>query len=95
MNEEDVKKLDEIAKKEHIDRSALISKFLLENVKEYELKQMAELYRKGVISLQEAATQAEVTLFEMMEYVQKENIHPPDQSKEEILDEIERSKKYF
>jgi hypothetical protein len=29
-----------------------------------------------------------------MEYVKKENIHPPDQTKEEILLEIEKSKKY-
>lgn len=95
LDEEAVKKLDEIAEKEHIDRSALIRKFLLQNVKEYEIKRMAELYRKGVISLQEAATQANVNLYEMMEYIHKENIRPPDQSKEEILDEIERSKNNF
>jgi hypothetical protein len=31
----------------------------------------------------------------MMEYIEKENIHPPEQSMEEILSEIEESKKYF
>ncbi|MGQ4873685.1 MAG: UPF0175 family protein [Promethearchaeia archaeon] len=95
LDEKDVKKLEEIAKEESLDRSALIRKFLLQKIKEYEIKRMLTLYQKGIVSLQEAATQANITLYEMMEYVQKENIKPPDQSKEEILAEIEESKKYF
>jgi len=59
-----------------------------------ELKRMAELYRKGIVSLQEAATQAKLSLYEIMEFVDKENIRPPDQTKEEVLTEIEKSKKY-
>ena len=94
IDEDVVKKLEEIAKREKIDRSALIRKFILQMLKEYELKRMAEFYRKGIVSLQEAASQANISLYEIMEYVQKENIHPPDQSKEEILGEIENSKNY-
>lgn len=94
IDDEYVKKLEEIAKRENIDRSALIRKFILQMLKEYELKRMAELYRKGIVSLQEAATQAKLSLYEIMEYVKKENIHPPDQTKEEILLEIEKSKNY-
>ncbi|KKL96216.1 hypothetical protein LCGC14_1846680 [marine sediment metagenome] len=55
---------------------------------------MAELYQKGIVSLQEAATQAKLSLYEIMEYVQKEDIHPPDQTKEEVLIEIEKSKEF-
>jgi len=29
-----------------------------------------------------------------MEYVRKENIHPPDRTKEEILEEIKKSKEF-
>ena len=94
IDDEYVKKLEEIAKRENSDRSALIRKFILQMLKEYELKRMAELYRKGVVSLQEAATQAKLSLYELMEYVKKENIQPPDQTKEEVLTEIEKSKKY-
>ncbi len=94
IDDEYVKKLEEIAKRENIDRSALIRKFILQMLKEYELKRMAELYRKGIVSLQEAATQAKLSLYEIMEYVDKENIRPPDQAKEEVLTEIEKSKKY-
>ena len=93
IDNNDVKKLDEIAKKENIDRSILIRKFILQMLKEYEIKRTTELYRKGIVSLQEAASQANVSLYEIMDYVKRENIHPPDQSREEILSEIDKSKK--
>ncbi len=95
IDDKDAEKLEKIAKKENIDRSALVRKFILQKLKEYEIKQMTDLYKKGIVSLQEAASQANVSLYEIMEYVQRENIHPPDQSKEEIISEIEQSKKYF
>ena len=95
IDDETAEKLEKIAKKENIDRSALVRKFILQKLKEYEIKQMTELYQKGIVSLQEAASQANVSLYEIMEYVQKENIRPPDQAKEEIIAEIEDSKKYF
>ena len=95
IDNEDAEKLKKIAEKENIDRSALVRKFILQKLKEYEIKQMMDLYQKGIVSLQEAASQANVSLYEIMEYVQKENIRPPDQAKEEIIAEIEDSKKYF
>ncbi len=95
IDNEVVKKLEKIAKRENIDRSALVRKFILQKLKEYEIKEMTSLYQKGIVSLQEVASQANVSLYEIMEYVQRENIHPPDQSKEEIIAEINQSKKYF
>ena len=95
IDDETAEKLEKIAEKENIDRSALVRKFILQKLKEYDIEQMTKLYQKGVVSLQEAASQANVSLYEIMEYVQKENIHPPDQTKEEIIAEIEDSKKYF
>ena len=95
IDDETADKLEKIAEKENIDRSALVRKFILQKLKEYEIEQMTKLYQKGVVSLQEAASQANVSLYEIMEYVQKENIRPPDQAKEEIIAEIEDSKKYF
>ena len=95
LNDKDAEKLEKIAEKENINCSALVRKFILKYLKEYEIKQMLEYYKKGIVSLQEAATQTNISLYEIMEYVQKENIHPPDQKKEEIISEIEESKKYF
>ncbi len=95
LDDEDAEKLEKIAKKENIDRSALVRKFILQKLKEYDIKQMVELYQKGIVSMQEAASQADVSLYEIMEYIKRENIHPPDQSKEEIIAEIEDSKNHF
>jgi predicted HTH domain antitoxin len=57
---------------------------------------VGEYYRKGVMSLQEAATAANVSIYDMMKHVQKEGIRPPVQSvaeiDAEIHDSIERSK---
>ena len=95
LDDEDAEKLEKIAIKENIDRSALVRKFILQKIKEYDVKQMVELYQKGIVSLQEAASQAKVSLYEIMEYIKRENIHPPDQLKEEIIAEIEDSKNHF
>ena len=95
IDDDDAEKLEKIAKKENIDRSALVRKFILQKIKEYDVKQMMKLYQKGIVSLQEAASQANVSIYEIMEYIQRENIHPPDQSKEDIIAEIENSKNHF
>ena len=89
LDNNEVKKLDKITGIEKIDRSALIRKFILEQMKIYEMKRVSEYYRKGLMSLQEAATEAEVSLYEMIDYLQKERIRPPIQSKEEIRREID------
>lgn len=91
MSEEEIELLNEIAEEENIDRSGLIRKFLIQQMKRYRLKKYAEYYRKGVVSLQEAATAAKVSLYEMMDYVETEKIRPPVQLEEEILTEIKDS----
>ena len=65
LEDSEVEKLDKITKIEKIDRSSLIRKFLLEQIKIYEMKRVSEYYRKGLMSLQEAATEAEVSLYEI------------------------------
>jgi predicted HTH domain antitoxin len=89
LDENEIQKLNEIANEEHLDRSALIRKFLLDQVKLHEMARSAEHYRKGVASLQEAATMAGVSLYDMMDFVEKEKIRPPVQSTEEIDVEIQ------
>ena len=89
LEENEIQKLNDIANEEHIDRSALIRKFLLDQVKLHEMKRAAEYYRKGVASLQEAATTAGVSLYDMMDFVEKEKIRPPVQSNDEIDAEIQ------
>ena len=89
LKEKELKKLEEITNEEHLDRSSLIRRFILEQIKLHEMKKVSEYYRKGIMSLQEAATEANVSIYELMDYVQKEKIRPPIQSDEEINKELE------
>ena len=91
LTEEEVQKLEQIAAKEKLDRSSLIRKFLLQKLEEYKIREFGELYRKGVVSLQEAATGATVPLYQMMEFVQVEKIRPPTQNREDFEEEIRQS----
>ncbi|MHA1794038.1 MAG: UPF0175 family protein [Promethearchaeota archaeon] len=85
LNEKEIKEINDISKKERIDRSALIRRFILLQLKEYKLKDVGEKYRKGLISLAEAATLAEVSIYEMMEYLQREQIQPPSLTEKEMF----------
>lgn len=95
LNEEEVKILNQIAKEEHMNRSSLIRKFLLSQIEQFQMKKMANFYRKGIVSLQEAAYQAKVTIYQMMEYLEANKIFPPPQSDEEIQQDINRSERIF
>jgi metal-responsive CopG/Arc/MetJ family transcriptional regulator len=95
LEDKEIDQLNQIADEESIDRSTLIRKFLRQQIKEYEMKKVGEYYRKGVMSLQEAATQAKVSLYEMMDYAQKEKIFPPTQSTEEIMQDLKNSTGIF
>lgn len=92
LDKDELERLNKIAEIENIDRSSLIRKFLLNQMKVYSMKEIAVYYRKGIVSLQEAASAAKVSLYEMMDYFQKENIRPPVQTKEEITAELARSR---
>nr|MDO8118986.1 ribbon-helix-helix protein, CopG family [Candidatus Sigynarchaeota archaeon] len=91
LEDDELRRLDEITAREHIDRSSLIRKFVLEQIKRYDMKIAADFYRKGLMSLQEAASSAKVSIYEMMEHVQQERIRPPVQSSDEIEKDIAES----
>ena len=95
LSDDELKLLDEIANKEKLDRTTLVRKFLLQQLEEYKVQEFAELYRKGIVSLQEAATGAKVSLYKMIEYVQTEKIRPPTQTKEDFEDEVAKSLDYL
>ncbi len=92
LDAQDIEDLNEIAKRESLDRAALMRKFLRDEIKQYRMHKAGDLYRKGVASLQEAATSARVSLWEMMEYVERENIQPPEETKEEIREDLARAR---
>ncbi|TXT54500.1 MAG: hypothetical protein BAJALOKI1v1_2150005 [Promethearchaeota archaeon] len=95
LEEEEIKELNKISEEERLDRSSLIRKFLLIQMKEYRMKGAAEKYRKGLVSLAEAASIAKVSLYEMMDYVDRERIQAPALTTEEMEEELRHSKELF
>jgi len=70
-------------------------KFLLAQITEYKLKEVGEIYRKGLISLAEAATLAEVSIYAMMDYVEREKIQPQALTDKEMEEELINAKNLF
>ena len=59
----------------------------------HRMKESARLYQKGIISLQEAATAAKVSIYEMMEFTEKHQIYPKELSEQEMEEHFEYAKK--
>jgi predicted HTH domain antitoxin len=95
LDKKEIEELNKICEKERIDRSALIRKFLLAQIIEYRLKEIGEKYRKGLVSLAEAATLAKVSIYEMMDYVEREKIQPPALSEKEMEEELNNANNLF
>lgn len=95
LDEKEIEELNKICEKERIDRSALMRKFLLAQISEYKLKEAGEIYRKGLISLAEASNLAQVSIYAMMEYIEREKIQAPALTKQEMEEELINAKKLF
>lgn len=95
LNKKEIEELNQICKKERINRSALMRKFLLAQITEYKMKEAGENYRKGLISLAEAATLAEVSIYAMMDHIEREEIKPPTLSDKEMKEELIKAKELF
>lgn len=75
--------------------SSKARKFLLTQLREYHMKEAGERYRKCLVSLAEAATHAGVSLYEMMDFVDRERIVPPGPSRAELEKEAAFAAKIF
>ncbi|MBN2157707.1 MAG: UPF0175 family protein [Candidatus Lokiarchaeota archaeon] len=64
-----------------------------EKVKEMRMTRIAESYRNGTLSLQEAATAAKVSIYEMMEFTEKHQIYPKELSDQEMEEHFKYAKK--
>ncbi len=95
LDEKEIEELNQICEKERIDRSSLIRKFLLNQITEYRLREVSEKYRKGLVSLAEAAVLAKVSIYTMMDYVEREKIHAPALTDKEMEEELKNTKKIF
>ena len=70
-----VSKIDEMAAKKGIDRSALLRLFLVNSLREQTIQDSLESYKSGTITLWEAAQHSNLTLWEMIKEIEKAHIH--------------------
>lgn len=86
--EELVKKIEEMAKKEKVDKSTMIRRLLSDAVEEKNRKDSLKLYKEGKVSLWKAAKIAGTSLWEMIDLIMKEGI-PLDYGAEELREDLE------
>jgi predicted HTH domain antitoxin len=68
------KDLEEIEQEEHTDRATIVRKLLAQAIAERKLKKALALYCAGKVTLWKAADIAGLSLWEMMEIVEKRKI---------------------
>ena len=71
LDDKSVDKIDEMAAKKGIDRSALLRLFLINALKEQTIQDSLESYKSGTVTLWEAAQKCNLTLWEMIKEIQK------------------------
>lgn len=77
VDDELAKIIDEIARKEGMDRSTVIRRFLLKAVKDWLIEESLKEYEEGKITLWQAASKCGLSLWEMINEVKKRIIHVP------------------
>lgn len=77
VEEELAKVIDEVARREGMDRSTVIRRFLMKAVKEWLIERSLEDYEQGKVTLWQAAARCDMSLWEMISEVKKREIHVP------------------
>ena len=75
LDDKYVHKIDELAAKKGIDRSALLRLFLINSLREQTIHDSLEEYQAGAITLWEAARICNLTIWEMMKEIEKAHIY--------------------
>lgn len=77
IGEELARIIDRIAKREGMDRSTVIRRFLLKAVKDWLIEKSLEEYEQGKLTLWQAAAKCGLSLWEMICEVKKKEIYVP------------------
>lgn len=77
VEEELAKIIDSIAKREGMDRSTVIRRFLLRAVKDWLIEKSLDEYEQGKLTLWQAAEKCGLSLWEVINEVKKREIHVP------------------
>jgi predicted HTH domain antitoxin len=69
--------LEEIATTEHLDRTAVLRKLLAEGIARYRLDRALRLYAEGHISKTRAAELAGVSLYDILDEIERRRLRAP------------------
>ncbi|MCK5560559.1 MAG: UPF0175 family protein [Thermoplasmata archaeon] len=75
VDKEELKHLDELAKKHSLDRTNLIKKAISIGVHEILIEEALEKYQKGLCSAWQSAREAQITLWEFIEILKTRGIY--------------------
>jgi len=84
LPEEFVKRIKELAKKENLDSSAVIRRLLARALEEEKLKMVLEKLSLHKVSINKAANMLDISLWEMIELIKKNNIDWTNYNEEEL-----------
>ena len=82
VDDELAKMIDEVAKREGMDRSTVIRRFLSEAVRDWLIKKSLEEYERGNLTLWQAAARCGLSIWEMIQEVRKREVRVPYTLKE-------------
>jgi len=77
VDDELVKLIDQIAKKEGMDRSTILRRFLIKAVREWLIEKSLKDYEVGKITLWQAAKRCDMSLWEIIEEAKKRPTYVP------------------
>ena len=77
VDDELARMIDEVAKREGMDRSTVIRRFLSKAVKDWLIQRSLEEYERGGLTLWQAATRCGLSLWEMIREVKSREIRVP------------------
>ncbi|MCD6554848.1 MAG: UPF0175 family protein [Anaerolineae bacterium] len=85
--------LEQIAEQESLRKTDIIRKYLVEGLRKWELEQAIQRYQQGQVSLERAAVDAGLTLYEMMDELRRRGIAldrtTPAEAREDIRSLLE------
>ncbi|MBU4313940.1 MAG: UPF0175 family protein [Actinobacteria bacterium] len=77
VNDSLAKLIDEIAKKEGMDRSTVLRRFLEQSAKNWLIKKSLKEYQEGKLTLRQAAKISKLSLWEVIEEVKNRKTYFP------------------
>ena len=74
LSRERIELIEEIARRERVDKSTILDRALERYTKEWLLERAVESYRKGTVTLSRAAEISGISIWEMIDILEKKKI---------------------